>query len=549
MRQILFLAFLVLFGGAFTTASAQTQSRPVSTKFDEYGSVGSCDHGARLDNFAIQLESQPGSTAYIFAYAPEETGKRILGVAKDYLVNTRGIVADRITTVYGGRNNVLSQPKVQLWVRPPGALRPKPEKFKPNLEAFRGLFAENRGYDFDPREPVTGEEAEKLRFPVIEVDDFSGPYVPNVTFEALTEVLKQQKTAVAHIVAYNGEESAPGAWRRMGQYNLQQLKDAGIEGNRLKIVYGGTKKEPSVQLWVNPADAPPPVPDVGPEQLPTKAVSLAWLVDSELGYSGIERAAFKRIVDTLRQFPTLRACVVVTFGTYEETPEASLPPIVEAEEPDQTAQPTEPEPEQEPEPEPADVAKLVEKWQDELAKKHNIGADRLVVLFTRTDGFSNDQLEMWAVPPGAELPNPEGKPAPENPSTTDDEEIRKVLASFIEAWNKHDAKAFSMVFAEDADFTNVRGTSAHGRTEVEKFHAPLFATRFKDTNQKMTNIKIRFIKPDVAAVDAWWEMTGAQGPDGQDIALRKGLLNFIMTKEGDKWFIKVMHNMDLAVSP
>ncbi len=90
----------------------------------------------------------------------------------------------------------------------------------------------------------------------------------------------------------------------------------------------------------------------------------------------------------------------------------------------------------------------------------------------------------------------------------DEVRIKEVLANFIEAWNKHDAKAFSMVFAEDTDFTNVRRVSAHGRADVEKFHAPLFATRFKDTNQKMTKTRIRFIKPDVAAVDAWWEMTG-----------------------------------------
>ena len=53
-----------------------------------------------------------------------------------------------------------------------------------------------------------------------------------------------------------------------------------------------------------------------------------------------------------------------------------------------------------------------------------------------------------------------------NPQVVPDEEgIRKVLANFIEAWNKHDAKAFSMLFAEDADFTNVAGVSAHGRAE------------------------------------------------------------------------------------
>lgn len=86
---------------------------------------------------------------------------------------------------------------------------------------------------------------------------------------------------------------------------------------------------------------------------------------------------------------------------------------------------------------------------------------------------------------------------------------------------------------------------AHGRTEVEKVHASIFAKNFKDTHQTMTDTKIRFITPDVAAVDATWEMTGAKGPDGQEIPLKKGLLNFIMTRSSDRWLITVMHNMDL----
>jgi uncharacterized protein (TIGR02246 family) len=142
----------------------------------------------------------------------------------------------------------------------------------------------------------------------------------------------------------------------------------------------------------------------------------------------------------------------------------------------------------------------------------------------------------------------EGSKISSTGTTQDEEAIRKVLSDFLDAWNKHDAKAFSMVFAEDADFTNVRGMSSHGRREVEKFHAPRFATTFKDTRQKMTETKIRFIRLDVAAVDARWEMTGAKGPEGQDIPLRKGLLNFVMTKEGGTWLITVMHNTDLSSS-
>ena len=130
----------------------------------------------------------------------------------------------------------------------------------------------------------------------------------------------------------------------------------------------------------------------------------------------------------------------------------------------------------------------------------------------------------------------------------DEERIKKVLTDFTDAWNKHDAKAFSNVFSEDADFTNVVGKGSTGPNEIEKFHAPGFSTRWKDSYQKITQSKIRFIKPDVAAVDAWWEMTGIKGPEGQDMQQRKGLLNFIITKNNETWLITIMHNMDLPIS-
>jgi ketosteroid isomerase-like protein len=45
----------------------------------------------------------------------------------------------------------------------------------------------------------------------------------------------------------------------------------------------------------------------------------------------------------------------------------------------------------------------------------------------------------------------------------DEKAIKDVLRDFADAWNRRDAKAFSLVFAEDADFTNVVGMSAQGR--------------------------------------------------------------------------------------
>jgi uncharacterized protein (TIGR02246 family) len=127
--------------------------------------------------------------------------------------------------------------------------------------------------------------------------------------------------------------------------------------------------------------------------------------------------------------------------------------------------------------------------------------------------------------------------------------IRGVVQNFMDAWNVHDARAFAAVFSEDADFTNWRGTSASGRSSIEALHAPMFATIFKNSHQKFTDIKIRFIRPDVAAVDVHWEMTGALDAAGNPRPFRQGLLMFVMAKDQGRWQILVMHNLDITALP
>jgi hypothetical protein len=107
------------------TASCTTSVKPPPqqpTKFDEYGNIKFNDEKARLDNYAIQLQNAPGSAATIIAYgscAGEAQARA--DRAKDYLVNTRGIEAGRITTIDGGCRPDLT---VQLWIVPQGATAP-----------------------------------------------------------------------------------------------------------------------------------------------------------------------------------------------------------------------------------------------------------------------------------------------------------------------------------------------------------------------------------------------------------------------------------------
>ena len=134
-----------------TTASCSTTVKPPpaqSVKFDEYGNIKFNDEKARLDNYAIQLQNQPGSTATIIVYGScagegQTRGDR----AKDYLVNTRGIDAGRITVIDGGCRSDLA---VQLWIVPAGATAPAADTtgaISPCPECKRGRAPRRRRGD------------------------------------------------------------------------------------------------------------------------------------------------------------------------------------------------------------------------------------------------------------------------------------------------------------------------------------------------------------------------------------------------------------------
>ncbi|NJM92072.1 MAG: SgcJ/EcaC family oxidoreductase [Rhodospirillaceae bacterium] len=126
------------------------------------------------------------------------------------------------------------------------------------------------------------------------------------------------------------------------------------------------------------------------------------------------------------------------------------------------------------------------------------------------------------------------------------EQAAEGLARALEtAWNHHDAHALAEPFADDADFTNVFGMAVRGRAAIEALHAPLFKTMFTDSRLTVLETRVRMIRSDVAAVDVKWTMTGARDPHGNPWPERMGLLNWIVTRHGERWLVDVSHNMDL----
>ena len=102
---------------------------PPPRKFDEYYDIARNDEKARLDNYGIQLQNEPGAQGYIIVYPSKkakssEAQERATRIS-DYLVNSRGIDASRFTITMGAARDGWM---IELWIVPQGATPPTPQR-------------------------------------------------------------------------------------------------------------------------------------------------------------------------------------------------------------------------------------------------------------------------------------------------------------------------------------------------------------------------------------------------------------------------------------
>ncbi len=132
---------------------------------------------------------------------------------------------------------------------------------------------------------------------------------------------------------------------------------------------------------------------------------------------------------------------------------------------------------------------------------------------------------------------------------TDRQAIVTVVDRFMGAWNQHDAKAFAAVFAEDAAFTNWRGTGASGRSRIEESSCADVRNHFQEQSPDA------YCHQDPVHTSRCYRRRSALGYDGRAGCQgnprpdREGLLNFVIAKKDGQWQTLVMHNLDLTALP
>jgi uncharacterized protein (TIGR02246 family) len=130
------------------------------------------------------------------------------------------------------------------------------------------------------------------------------------------------------------------------------------------------------------------------------------------------------------------------------------------------------------------------------------------------------------------------------PADGDAAGVKSVVSAYDDAFNSHDAHAIGALFADEGDFTNMRGTSKHGRKDIEQNYGNLLNGGLKTAHRTDTVKNVKFITPEVAEMDADWEMTGTKAADGTENPPRKGGLDWVVQKINGKWLIVVFHESE-----
>jgi hypothetical protein len=136
------------------SCTTMVKKKVEARKIDEYGKIRPADENARLDNFVVELNSDPTVQGYLIAYGGRRSlageARKAAARAKTYLVKTRGLNAQRLATVDGGYREEASY---ELWLVPPGAQPPQPT---PNVDPTEVMPAKP-AKRAKPKKPLKGK--------------------------------------------------------------------------------------------------------------------------------------------------------------------------------------------------------------------------------------------------------------------------------------------------------------------------------------------------------------------------------------------------------
>jgi uncharacterized protein (TIGR02246 family) len=118
-------------------------------------------------------------------------------------------------------------------------------------------------------------------------------------------------------------------------------------------------------------------------------------------------------------------------------------------------------------------------------------------------------------------------------------ELATIVRALQDAWNAADGDAFAAPFAEDADFVNVYGMYAQGRSAIAQGHDMIFKGPYAGSSVEYVPESVRLLRPDVALAHVYAELVI---PDGPMAGKHLARYSMVLTGEDGGWEIVSFHN-------
>ncbi len=120
----------------------------------------------------------------------------------------------------------------------------------------------------------------------------------------------------------------------------------------------------------------------------------------------------------------------------------------------------------------------------------------------------------------------------------DEAAVRELGDTFAKAFVEKNAEVRASLFAENGTFVTPVGDFLQGRVAMVKDFGSEAQAVNGTTQAAFSNYRVRFIKPDVAVVDAVLTLHNVSGPDGTVIPVIPVNFFFVAARHGDRWLIE-----------
>ena len=121
----------------------------------------------------------------------------------------------------------------------------------------------------------------------------------------------------------------------------------------------------------------------------------------------------------------------------------------------------------------------------------------------------------------------------------DEAAIRALGDNFAKAFVQKNAEQRASLFAENGTFMTPVGDFLQGRVAMVKDFGPEAQQAVNgNTQATFSNYRVRFIKPDIAVVDALLTVHNVNGPDGTVIPVIPITFFYVAARHGDQWLIE-----------